>query len=85
MNDDARLESLRLDADCPDDGTWLPMWTYDQDGVETFAGPGHSFHQRIAVLDVDGIRVLIEAWTFTGNSMQDLQDSERVFDSIDFE
>ena len=39
------------------------MWTYQNGASENFTGPGQNFHQRIAVLDVDGVRVLVETWT----------------------
>ena len=54
------------------------------DGVETFAGPGQNFHQRIAILDVDGTRVLIETWTFDDTRPPVVADAFAVVDSIDF-
>ena len=79
------LESTLKNADCPDDGAWFPMWTFDDAGTQAFAGPGSNFHQHIAVLDVHGTRVLIESWTFNDTSVTDLVDSQHVFDSIDFQ
>ena len=61
------------------------MWTFEQADGETFAGPGSNFHQRIAILDVEGTRVLIEAWTFDDSSRDLVSDTNRVFESIDFE
>jgi DNA-binding beta-propeller fold protein YncE len=79
------LESTLLISDCPDDDAWDPMWTYDHAGQEDFSGPGQNFHQHIAILDVDGTRVLLEAWTFDDTSIANLADTLRVFDSIDFQ
>ncbi len=50
------LESTLIDADCPDDGAWFPMWTFDDGGTQAFSGPGSNFHQHMAVLDVHGTR-----------------------------
>ena len=79
------LESTLKNADCPDDGPWFPMWTYDDAGTQTFSGPGSNFHQHIAVLDVHGTRVLVESWTFNDTSVSDIVDTQHVFDSIDFQ
>lgn len=79
------LESSLILSECPDDGAWLPQWTYDSGGIEVFAGPGSNFHQHIAILDVDGTRVLVESWTFPDTSVQDIVDTQQVVDSIDFQ
>ena len=60
------------------------MWTYDENGLETFAGPGDNFHQRLAILDVDGTRVLVEIWTFDDTALAVVEDALRIFESIDF-
>jgi hypothetical protein len=78
------LESSLIQAEC-DDGTWFPQFTFDDRGTERFSGPGANFHQRFAILDVDGTRVLIESWTFVDTSFPDLVAADRVFESIDFE
>ena len=78
------LESTLPMSECGGQN-WDPMWTYDSDGVEKFAGPGQNFHQRIAVLDVNGVRVLIETWTFDDTRPQVVADAFEVVDSIDFE
>jgi DNA-binding beta-propeller fold protein YncE len=79
------LESTLILGDCPDDGLWLPLWTYQGADAETFAGPGSNFHQRIAVLDVGGTRVLVETWTFSDTPIEVIRQTEAVFESIDFE
>ena len=42
------------------------------------------FHQRIAILDVEGTRVLVEIWTFDDTAAAVVADAIGIFDSIDF-
>ena len=87
-----------IDASKCDDSPWLPQWTYDGGATraceqvsasgaeaECYSGPSTGFHQRIAILDVRGTRVLINTWTFGNTTRDQLIEINRVFNSIDFQ
>ncbi len=72
---------------CTDD-PWLPQWTYDaarsgavkETSGENLAGA----EQLITILDVDGTRVMIVAWTI-GSLRDEVAETRQVMDSIDFQ
>lgn len=71
-----------IDVSQCDSDPWLPQWTWDSGTLRPdSAGPSSGFHQRIAVLDVDGQRVLIDAWPLWGDGAAEVL---RVFESIRF-
>ena len=67
---------------------WLPQWTFDQasEGVSVPADASSlpRSHQRIAILDVDGKRVLLQAWTMSSTRPDEIEEAWAVFDSVDF-
>ena len=70
------------------DTTWLPQWTYRAGGPEsdeiTNSGGLPNSHQRIAIVDVEGVPVLIESWEIGANREEVLQ-ADALFESIRFE
>jgi len=63
---------------------WLDQWTSDASPSE----PGHTLdgaHQRIAIVDVGGTRVLAEVVTWWSTSAADEEEADRVMDSVRFE
>ena len=92
------LEAPGIDVATCDGNPWLALWTYDggpgadcgqtESGTavkECFSGPSGGFHVRIAILDVDGTRVLINSWSFDNTTRDGVKEVNRVFDSIDFQ
>jgi hypothetical protein len=72
---------------CSED-PWLPQWTFrseglDSDAVENSGGLSGT-HQRIAIVDVDGVPVLIEEWIL-GARVDEVLEADAVFESITFE
>jgi hypothetical protein len=73
---------------CSDD-PWLRQWTADDSvsgdvhDVPNGSLPGS--HQRIAIIDVNGTRLLIEQWTFSSTSLSEILEAQAVFDSIRFQ
>jgi sugar lactone lactonase YvrE len=70
------------------DAPWLPQWTYrsqglDSDVVEKSGGLSNT-HQRIAIVEVDGLPVLIEAWDLKAGR-DEVAEMYRLFESIRFE
>jgi hypothetical protein len=45
--------------------------------------PGGTYQQIIG-LDVDGLRVVLERWTFPYTSLETFDEADRVLQSIDF-
>ena len=79
-----------IDIDGCSGKPWLHQWTYDAStsgepvirDSEDLSGS----YQHIAVLDVDGTRVVVWAWTFRQNTtLDEVQEAYQVFDSIDFQ
>jgi DNA-binding beta-propeller fold protein YncE len=72
---------------CPDQ-PWLRQWTYRSGGLDeetTAESEGLSgSHQRIAIVDVDGIPVLIEGWHI-GARGDEVLEADALFESIRFE
>ena len=73
---------------CSDD-PWLTQMTYDggmgDSVIETGVGAIKGMHQRIAILDVEGTRVLIQTWTFNhGSLLKDVAEAHTILESIDF-
>ena len=68
--------------------TWLYQWTFDAarsgDVQETPAEGLAGAEQDIAILDVDGTRVLILGWTI-GSRLDEVAETQQVMDSIDFQ
>jgi hypothetical protein len=69
---------------------WLHQMTYDAsvsgDVSEADHGVGanRGWHQRIAILDVDGTPVLLQTWTFPNTPRQDVEEAIQVLESVDF-
>jgi hypothetical protein len=77
-----------IDVSLCADQPWLHHWTYRSGGLEsetTARSEGLSgTHQRIAIIDVDGVPVLIEAWHL-GARGDEVLEADALFDSIRFE
>jgi hypothetical protein len=74
-------------SQCSDD-PWLPQYTFhaagpDDPAVEEVRGFSGT-HQRIAIIDVDGVPVLIEAFHWQAHRDEVLE-ANALFDSIRFE
>jgi len=72
------------------DSTWLRQWTFDSSTggtpVVTNNGDLPDAHQRIAILDVKGTRVMVSTWTFPWLTLADeIRQANQVFDSIHFQ
>ena len=67
---------------------WLPQWTFDSATsgpvVEEKALFLSGAEERIAILDVNGTRVLILGWTI-GSRLDEVAETQQVMDSIDFQ
>ncbi len=79
-----------IDITTCSDPTWLRQWTFDSSSSGAPSdGPNGDLpdaHQRIAILDVKGTRVLITTWTFRGTTLADEESqANQVFDSIHFQ
>jgi hypothetical protein len=72
---------------CSDDPR-LTQMTYDggmgDSVIETAIGVYGGTHQRVAILDVEGTRVLIQTWTYHGSSREDVAEAHAILESIDF-
>jgi hypothetical protein len=72
---------------CPDQ-PWLHHWTYRSGGLDdeaTVMSEGLSgSHQRIAIVDVDGVPVLIESWHI-GARGDEVLEANALMESIRFE
>jgi hypothetical protein len=77
------IDATRCTAD-----PWLPQWIYRSEGLDSDATANSeglpNTHQRIAVLDIDGIPVLIELWEL-GANRQEVLEANALFESIRFE
>ena len=71
----------RIDITTCSGNPWLSLFSYPGGAFTTLEGA----HQHIAILDVDGTRVLVQVWTFGNTSRVDLAQAHEVFDSIDFQ
>jgi hypothetical protein len=77
-----------IDARTCTDDPWLRQWTYHVAGLSSEAeGESEGLpntHQRIALVDVGGVLVLIEAWEL-GALRDEVLEMEALVDSIRFE
>jgi hypothetical protein len=77
-----------IDARSCTDEPWLRQWTWRKAGLSGDAvdksGGLPNTHQRIAIVDVDGVPVLIEGWEL-GALRDEVIEMESLMDSIRFE
>jgi len=57
-------------------------WTNTEDAARFHQGPGQ--HDRLWIIDVDGIRVVIDAGFYDGTSTADMAELQAILDSIQF-
>ena len=77
-----------IDAGTCTDAPWLRHWTYHSDGLDSdivASSEGLSnTHKRVAIVDVGGTPVLVEAWDLNAHR-DEVAELYRFFESIRFE